>query len=343
MYPWIPQTTSPPVGESSPLLHHLAGDFAPRIAGLWPAPHAVFLTAPAERRHLACLALTLAGDAPLPSAANGLLELSLRRALTAFVPEAPQGLGRALGRLGETAWAAEDYRSLLRLLGFGTAMKPLRHAKAIELGQLRSLAALPNALLEAGFGDRRLTPDQARVLADAFGLVLRNQGEENARAAAARWRLIADLPTLFDALRTDVLPEIATPPFCGTARLKPLERKADITGAAKRFGNCLETRLCDAVTGQTAYYEWTEAPGAIVEIWRDHLHGWRLSEARLHKNAPAPAEMRDAITAELRGMGVHVGLTAWQFETALSAAVRQDFVRPDETQEINALFGVYVG
>ena len=53
----------------SPLLTYLAGEFAPAIAALWPAPHAVFLTAPAERRHLVCLALALAWIEPWVSIA----------------------------------------------------------------------------------------------------------------------------------------------------------------------------------------------------------------------------------------------------------------------------------
>src|SRR5512143_145656 len=96
-------------GETTPLLRHLAGSYAPRIAGLWPAPHAAFIGAPADRRHLVCLALSRA-EIPLdPELAERLLAEPLKRAARLAVTEAPAGLARALGHIGETAWAGADY------------------------------------------------------------------------------------------------------------------------------------------------------------------------------------------------------------------------------------------
>lgn len=339
MYAFDPRTLSPPAGDPSPLLSHLAGEFAPRVAGLWRAPHAAFLTASAERRQLVCLALALAGEAPLPAPANGLLELPLKRAVAAFVPGAPEGLRRALSRLGETAWATDDYRKLLRLLAFGASMKTLRHAEHLSPELIDVLSILPDDLLASGFGRLQLTTEQAGMACDAYDRITALQGAEAARAAAERWGRADNLPALFRAMQLDVLPEISAPPFPGTERLKALRSKAEIAEAADRYDNCLRTRVRNAVLGEAAYYEWTQAPGAVVEIWRDHLFGWRLDEAKGPKNAPIPKETRDAITAELRAMGVHVGLRGWEFENAIGRAARPGFRRPDEAEAIADLYG----
>ena len=88
-------------GAPTPLLQHLAGTFAPRIAGLWPDPHRPFVEAGAERRHLVCLALAHREGQLDPGRAEAARVWPLRRAVTALVPHAPEGLARALTRLGE--------------------------------------------------------------------------------------------------------------------------------------------------------------------------------------------------------------------------------------------------
>lgn len=339
MYLFDPKTFSPPVGDPSPLLTHLAGAFAPRVAGLWRAPHAAFLTAPAERRHLVCLSLAMADQTPLPAPANGLFDLPLKQAIRTFITPAPDGLARALAHIGETAWSAEDYRLLLRLLSFGVSMKLLRHAEVIELKDVRSLARLPDLLLAKGFGRFGLSADQAGVICEAFDRTIAFHGCDAADRAAERWARADNLPALFRMIQLDLLPEVVEPPFPGTKWLKPLRTKAEMADAAERYGNCLRTRIRHAALGCGAYYEWVGQPGAILEIWRDHLYGWRLDEAKGPKNAPVPKGLRDAITSELRQMGVHVGFRGWEFEDALARAARSNFVRPDEAEAISELYG----
>jgi hypothetical protein len=340
MYAWITKANRPPtVGEPSPLLHHLAGEFAPRVAGFWRAPHAAFLTAPAERRHLVCLALALTGDADLPCEPNALLELSFGAAIAAAVPAAPDGLKRALARLGETAWTAEDYLRLIRVLALGVQAKSVRHAALIAPDQVRALIELPQPLLKARVGGFGLGTAQARLLSEAYAIVARNQGEVGAAEAVLRWSGAKSAKALFEAVQDDLSPELPAPPFVGTARLKPLTTKAAIREAAARFRNCLRTRIPHAARGEAAYYEWTEAPGAVVEIWRDHVYGWRLDEARLARNANVPKPVQEAISAELRGMGVHVGRTSWSLERALGWAHQPEFRLDEPDADVAGLYG----
>jgi hypothetical protein len=324
-----------PFGEPSPLLQHLAGGFAPRIAGLWRAPHATFLTAPAERRHLVCAALARAGAGALPIGANWLLDWSFQDAAAASLAGAPAGLRRALGHLGETAWTARDYLSLLRLLALDPAAKTLRHAALITPDHVHALGGLPEALVRGKVGAFGLTADQARLLSQGYDLVAKGQNEAAAREAMTRWAKAGSAKRLFEMVGDDILPEPPAPPFTGTVRLRPLATKAAIRDAAKRYRNCLKGYVRSASAGDAAFYEWVGPPGAIVGLWTDPLFGWRLNEAKLVRNASVPAALREAIVAEVRAMGVHTGATAWQVQHDLSQAHEADF-RLQSPEEILA-------
>ncbi len=339
MYTWIKKAVAgQPVAEPSPLLVHLAGEFAPRVAALWRAPHAAFLTTGADRRHLVCLALARGGDQTLSSSqANSLLELSLAKAIALLSLEAPVGLKRALAHMGECAWIAADYRLLWRMLGQETLAKPLRHAKLVTPDLVRALATVPESLAKAGVGDFGLTGPQAQLLAETYRIIQQRQGPDAAKAAGQRWSTAGSAKRLFEMVNEDVLPEPPAPPFPGTPRLKPLRTKAAIRDAANRYGNCLRGLVSRAVSGDTAFYEWTGVPGAVVEIWCDPLFGWRLSEAKLARNNAVPAATRDAIIAELKTMGVHVGQSSWQVQNALNAAHAPDY-RPEDFVDDIAYF-----
>src|SRR5215471_16973584 len=109
----IRTAAAPARTEPSSLLKLVAGEFAARVAALWPEPHAEFLTAPAARRHLVCLAIVLGrDDAAVREALGGRLRVAVRR----IASPGPPGLERALGRLGETAWSEAAYLRLIDLL-----------------------------------------------------------------------------------------------------------------------------------------------------------------------------------------------------------------------------------
>ncbi len=62
-------------------------------------------------------------------------------------------------------------------------------------------------------------------------------------------------------------------------------------------------------------------PGLVLEIFRDRLHGWALSQARLAGNKPVPEPLREEIVRELRSMGVTVDRTLWHLDDALDDIV----------------------
>lgn len=334
-------THAPVAGAAEPsaLLVHLAGEFAGEIARVWPAPHAPFVLAEASRRHLVCLALAMAAEAavrPGPGFVQGALEGSFKRTVAELMPEAPAGLVRALGHLGEAAWAGADYRLLMSLLASPTASKVLRHASEITAQEVRSLAALPVALTREGGILLHLTEHQSRLVAVCHAGVLHRDGPERAHAVAQRWAAARTPKSLFELIGKDISVETSEPFHPGTARFRPLSTRKALDDASRRYRNCLDGR---ELGPHAHYYEWLGPPGVIVQIDSDPLWGWTLSEGRLTGNAVVPSDVREAITADLQAMGVHVGYGRWNLHWTVQGAAEKGFTFEDEARQIAAAFG----
>jgi len=328
--------TAKPI-EPSSLLKLVAGEFALRVADLWPAPHAEFLTAPASRRHLVCLAILLGADV---SAHRDLfLTQRMRRLIGAVAPTAPEGLARALDRMGEVAWMAGDYRELLRLLADRQAAKVLRHAETIEVEAIRRMAALPAPMATSVGLAAALNAGAVDALREAYQAMRLRDGVTAAEAAAARWSRLPTVKALRIAVKDDLCPELPAPPHPGTARLRPLATKAALRDAARRYRNCVVDHTPHAASGWSALYEWVGAPGAVVEVSRDHVFGWRLDQARMADNAAVPQALREEIASELALMGMHVGRSGWELDRALAQIDGRTFPMLTLEQTIAQVFG----
>jgi hypothetical protein len=333
-----PATRHPALGEPSPLLSHIAGPFAAEIAGLWPAPHAVFLTTTAPRRHLLCLWLARGGADELGAIVEAILHGAFKAAVAAAAPDAPAGLRRALEQMGESAWPRDAYLTLLDMLAHPQAAKTLRHTRGIDAEQVCALAALPRPMLDGGGGALGLDLHQARLAAEVYqGLSVRD-GEAAAEAACRRWGAAATANDALGLMREAIVPQLPPPPFVGTARLRPLRTQGEMRDASLRYRNCLRERIRAAAWGSSAFYEWLGEPRTVVEIRRDELFGWRLDEARLVDNEAVPESARVAICAELRAIGIHVGRADWQLREALDEAVQPRFVLEPEEAALDQVF-----
>ncbi|KSB88073.1 hypothetical protein AS593_19390 [Caulobacter vibrioides] len=310
---------------ASPLLRLIAPDYADTLATLWPAPHTPFLTAPAARRHLVCLMLAVEPATAAPLEVARLLDEPLRKVVRLVLAPAPDGLRRALEHLGEIAWSAADYRALVALLAEPATAKRLRHAPAITVEQVRTLAALPSAVRDCGGAAVRMTPPQAELLAEAHAMLARRLEPSVLAERIAAWSRAANARALFGLVADDFRHDLPKPPHPGTDRLKPLESVAAIRDAARRYRNCLEGYVDHALDERSAIYEWLPEPGAVIELTPDSFFGWRLDQARLRSNKGVDEATREAIVAELRGMGLHVGRSAWQVRRALNQAASPSF------------------
>lgn len=337
---FIPIMGAAPVpkrGHPSALLKLVAGEFAERVAAVWPEPHAAFLSAPAARRHLAYVGFAVGADVAALAAA--ILGGRLRHVIPAAAPGAPAGLERVLGRLGEVAFDAEAYRLLLRLLARPAAAKVLRHAERVDESLIRRLAGLPEPMERAVRLALDLTPEGVAVLREAYEALRFRDGVPAAEAAASGWARARSANALFEAVRDDLTPEPPPPPHPGTARLRPLASKAAIKDAARRFRNCLADRTPHAAAGWSAFYEWDGPPGAVVEVSRDHVFGWRLDEARIADNGAVPEPVRDELASELALMGVHVGRSGWQLDRLLHEDVGRGYQFWSVDAELAEAFG----
>jgi hypothetical protein len=320
------QSLASTTSVASPLLRLIAPPYAEVLAALWPAPHTAFLTAPAARRHLICLMLAAEPHGGAPIDVLRLMDLPLRKAIGLVLEDAaPVGLRRALEHLGEIAWAPEDYRVLAQMLAAPAPAKTLRHADTITPDLVRALAALPSDLREIGGVALRVTPAQAALLAEAHAVLAKRLSPEVLAQRVAVWGHVPTPKALFTQVAEDFRRELPPPPHPGTERLRPLDTAAAIRDAARRYRNCLANYLDCAVDQRTAIYEWLPAPGAVVELIPDSFFGWRLDQARLRNNETVDETTREAIVAELRGMGVHVGRSAWQIRNALERAASPKF------------------
>lgn len=323
--------------QPSSLLKLVAGEFAPALAKVWPDPHAEFLASGVARRHLACLALALGHD--LVPIVDVVLEGRIRQAIQAALDGAPTGLERALTRMGDTAWPAECYRRLLDLLADPVAAKVLRHAEAIEPASVERLGLLPPAMGRSLALAQLITDDAARAVTEAAGAIACRSGGAVADAATMRWAEVETEDALFEMVREDLYPELPPPPFEGIERLKPLATKAAMREAARRYDNCLATRVNHAVGGFSAYYEWTGGDGAVVELSRDAIFGWRLEEAKGPRNAVLDKHSRAELVSDLTTLGVYVGRSGWQLERALCADTGRSWRFPTVAEDLADVFG----
>lgn len=163
------------------------------------------------------------------------------------------------------------------------------------------------------------------VLSDATGGAAHLDGWSRAQTPAALLRRVED----------DLTAEPSGVDLPASPRLRLLETKAAIRDAAARLDSLAADFLDGYGGGRAAIFEWLGPPGALVEVDRDQLVGWRLGSARLAGEEPVPPPLAEEISKELRRIGVHVGPGYQELRTAL----REIQERPDYDYRFWYFFG----
>jgi hypothetical protein len=300
----------------TPLLGFLAGPHADVIAEAWPAPHSGFLTLPTARRHAAAILLgrvsSLRGSEIVRAVERG-RDRDLARLLVNS--EAPGGLMKALGRLGEVLWEASDYARFLALFAESDAGRVLRHMKVIAADRLALIGALPGALRRAGIiahlPERIVAVED---LADAFCLALRIHGAGEAAAIAQRWERASNALALFDMAAEALQPvrfgQVLPVPRLPEAFTPVSDRKA-LVGVALEFRNCLRDFTGDLAAGRMAVFTVREGSEMAAVALRQDPAGWRLAEAKGRQNEDVPEDALRRIVSNLEGAGVRTGESTW--------------------------------
>ena len=321
-----------PTGRAAvqtPLLGFLAGPHAEVIAGAWPAPHSGFLTLPTARRHAAAILLsrptTLRGTDIVRAVERG-RDRELARLLAQG--DAPGGLVKALGRLGEVLWEAGDYARFLALFAEDDAGRVLRHMPIIAADRLALIGALPVALHHAGVISCLPTQLVAvEELAEAYRLALRIHGSGEATAIVQRWNRAGTPLALFDMAAEALQPvrfgQVLRVPHLPDGFVPVRDRKT-LVGVALEFRNCLRDFTGDLAAGRMAVFTVHQGGDMIVVALRQDPAGWRLAEAKGRQNAEVSDDALRRIVLVLEPAGVRVGESTWVIARRLHDHVCED-------------------
>ncbi|MEO0983289.1 MAG: hypothetical protein AAFX03_11635 [Pseudomonadota bacterium] len=300
-------------GAPTPLLAFLAGDHAEQAAHVWPAPHEGFFALPAARRHAAAMLLRgFGGGAGLDIAG---VKAAVERDRDARLAERlipvgeTAGLIKALGKMGERLWVAEDYDRFLELFGQPNANRVLRHLETVTPERFAPLAALPGPLREAAIVANVASLPAAEDLATAFDLVLRMRGAQAGPGLVERWSRAKDTARLFNMAAEDLTPEVFRAPTPAPELPAPFEAvrtRKQLFALAMDFKNCLRDFTNDIAVGRMAVFAWRGAPNAAVALNWDQA-GWRLAEAEGRANEELEPEPLRLIVEAVAAAGVRTG------------------------------------
>ncbi|MEH6694317.1 MAG: hypothetical protein V7675_04705 [Hyphomonas sp.] len=303
-------------GIQTPLLGFLAGPHADLIAQVWPAPHSGFFTLPTARRHAAAILLGRVPEMRMGEIIHA-VERGRDRDVACLLMrgEAPGGLMKALGRLGEVLWETGDYDRFLSLFAEEEAARVLRHMKVIGADRLALIGALPAALRQAGIISRLpALPVAVEDLAEAFRLALLIHGAGEAVAMAGRWNRARDTLALFDMAAEALQPVrfgcVMAPPRLPDAFVPVNDRKA-LVSVALEFRNCLRDFAGDLAAGRMVVFTVREAGEPVAVALRQDPAGWRLAEARGEQNVDTSDAALRRIVAVLETAGVRTGQSTW--------------------------------
>ncbi|MGD2132853.1 MAG: hypothetical protein PVI23_08675 [Maricaulaceae bacterium] len=291
-----------------------AGRYAGRVARLWPAPYENYMALPSARRHLAHLYMSRIDRAPglSPRAFVREIEaLPVRHFLARWAPGAPLGLERALGKLGEDAWAPSDYARLLALLkAGGGAAKTLRHAQEISFDVVARLENLPERLRGPRTARWVSTGWEGQLVREAVKLSERLGGPERADVLVRRLERAKSRRRFFEMLVDDLRPVELAAPVAETVTLRPLRTVAEVKDAGRRFRNCLSDCVHRAIFGASAFVEWRGEEPAVMELEREGVAGWRLVTLLGVQNANVSARTSKLVGEALAAQGVRTGFGA---------------------------------
>lgn len=293
----------------TPLLAFLAGEHAPAIARVWPAPHAEFLALPTAHRHLAAIALGQWFGQDHARMAR-LFEIKPLRDLVGDVlPAPPRGLARALARLGETLWPMERYAALLTLLREPEAALVLRHAEVIDVALLAKLHTLPPALRKARILALLPTADAVTALRDGFHAARAINPRRPERDLILALERAQDRRRLFEtaiaAMRPDRFGE-ALPPPAMKRPYRAITSRAALETEALRFRNCVASYGWEIGASAMAVYVAEDEAAVMIALKRDVV-GWRLADALGFENAPIDEALLRRIAADFAAAGVWIG------------------------------------
>lgn len=277
-----------------------AGGLAHAIARVLPRPHGAYFDADPGKRRL--IAYLCASNRVGADDADALAAWSMRRLISAFAPDAPDGFIEALKR-AKGVWGLGQYQALTSVLSAGDdGAKALRHIAAIDPETLAMLETLPSALRRLKIVRLLQIPYYAdlltRTVKQAWG---KSPEPARLRTLVQRLERASSVQAAFAWLVEEVgVARITPPPIPGTDWLRPILDVRDIERTALKFQNCLRTRVPMMLRGQAAYFEVLGEEPAVVEVLVGRAQTWVVGEIRGHANDAVSEALMRTITEYLR-------------------------------------------
>lgn len=297
----------------TPLLHHIAGGFAAKVANIWPAPHAGFLTLPTARRHLAAILI----DAVDPVTAAECAELV---DLVTFARDdeaagwisncGSVSIMKMLSRFGEVLWTPESYRAFTSICVRHGASKMLAHMSAFDPACVAVIAKLPDAMLRPKIIGAIPHAKCAEDLCEAVQIIKYHHGD-GAIDPLAQAMVQSKSPwAMMDKVRDALLPNVFGAAFgvpVLPAQFTPVRDRKQLKATALAFKNCLRDYTHEMACGQLAVFVVHGSPDVVLAIARD-AYGWFLDEAKIKGNEDVPRDLLIDLVRALRAGGIRVGM-----------------------------------
>lgn len=278
----------------------------------------VLTASPARRQSIfAALAAQEMSDGP-SGAHDDLLPLSLAEVvrhgrssdiLRHAFRDVPQGFPGLLERIGERPLPrARDYVALHDLVAGGDlrGVDALRGSGRITFRKLEVLSSLDPRWCHANSLSRIDTPAEAIRFNSAIEFVqavCARAHDEVVAAAIANMASTSTLPRLLDRFvrRADRLPE--HPIQAGDNELRPFTTMRDYLDAARRYRNCLGSKLDYVAARRLAIAEFRDE--ALLEF-RPMTAGaaWMLWAIHGSRNSPVPLRVCEAADTKIDALGI---------------------------------------
>lgn len=221
--------------------------------------------------------------------------------------DVPAGFAGALSRIVRPLERADDYIRLHALLGSGDSNiaeaisgGPVSHAK------LNILTSLDPRWVHINVVSRLETSFEARTFNRAVAFVqsaCSRATDEAVAEAIARMTPTSTLPRLLQRwlVRADRLPD--NPVATGDNELRPLTRLRDYQEIARRYSNCLATKLDEVVAGRIAIAEFR---GEVLVEFRplSVSKGWVIWTMHGHRNQPVQRNVAELAAARCEDQGI---------------------------------------
>jgi len=207
-------------------------------------------------------------------------------------------------------WARKAYRSLSRIIKDKEVLKILRHQPNLRLSTVHIVAALPSVLRSTTMVNLCATQEDASYVSELFKETAQIVPAEHHQGLIASLVASTSLGDLAERCRSkifkcaivsDSLPE-ATNHFRRIRTLSDCHRVA-------QYGHCFneDFMLEEVFKGNLAFYEWSGAKNAIVELQREQFpFGWSVTNAMKPKSAPLTRLQQKQLNIDLAELGTQV-------------------------------------